>query len=262
MHQFRNCIFNTVFIDIETVSQKRDWEDLSPSMKNLWSHKTNSISRYQDLNLTLDLEKNLYHKKAAIYAEFGKIICISIGMFYRRNGEVELYRKSFCGDSEQDLLEDFLKLVAQEFNDSNRFYFCGHNIREFDVPYICRRALVNGLKLPSTLQISGKKSWQLQHFLDTLQLWKFGDYKHYTSLSLMCELFDIASPKDKMDGAQVGTTYYDEEDLDKIRLYCEQDVKAVAYLFAKMIGREDIEKSVTRPVEIRNLEKVTTAIAS
>lgn len=262
MNQFKNRIFNTVFIDIETVSQKKEFDDLSASMKNLWTHKAKSIIRYQDVEWSDKLAQVLYREKAAIYAEFGKIVCISIGMFYKHKGVVELFKKSFYGHTEKEILEDFLLLIKKKFNDSNRFYFCGHNLREFDIPFICRRSLVHGLSLPSTLQISGKKAWQLHHFIDTLQLWKFGDYKHFTSLSLMCELFGIKSPKEGMDGSKVGETYYLEENVDKIRDYCEQDVKAVAYLFAKMIGRTDIKQIQVELMGIHSLETMTTSLAS
>lgn len=241
MEKYNHQFFNTIFIDIETISEKASYQDLSPSKKSLWKYKSKNIAKRALLNFDSELAESMYKNKAGIFAEFGKIVCISVGMFYRIKGKIEFQKKSFYSHNEKELLENFIKLITKSFNNPAKYNFCGHNIREFDIPYICRRALINNLKLPSILNISGKKAWQIDHLIDTLQLWKFGDYKHYTSLSLLCDIFNIPSPKDDIDGSMVGEIYWDSGKIDRIAEYCENDVKAVAYLFAKMIGRKDVE---------------------
>ena len=255
MIRLNHHIFDTLFMDVETVSEKSTFNELSPSKKSLWSHKASQIAKLSWLDVSQQMVEDLYQEKAAIYAEFGKIICISVGMFVRSAGKIHFRKKSFYGENENEILVDFIDMVKKNFNNPNKYHICGHNIREFDVPYICRRSLVNGIKLPGILDISGKKAWQLDYIIDTLQLWKFGDYKHYTSLALMCEVFDIPSPKNSLDGSKVGEAYWKENKLDYIAEYCEQDVEAVAYLLAKMVGRDDISIQIKEqeiiPLQVR-----------
>jgi len=213
-----------IFLDIETVPQMADYELLSEEMQHLWSEKAARL--YQDKSVEESYEK------AGIYAEFGKIICISVGFIYLKNNEKHIRLKSFASDNEKEILADFAKMLCRQKTD---IYLCGHNIKEFDVPYIARRMLINGLQLPKLLNISGKKPWEV-HFIDTLDLWKFGDYKHYTSLKLLTVIFGIPSSKDDIDGSQVARVYYGEKNLERIVTYCQKDVLATAQLFLKMEG--------------------------
>lgn len=218
-----------LFLDIETVPLAQEYDELTENWKKLWEHK-----------MQFKIEggeppEDLY-ESAGIYAEFGKIICISAGYVTQKKGESFFRVKSFYGDDEK-------KLISQFFNDLEQFSragirrLCGHNAQEFDFPYISRRALVNNLSLPKILNIAGAKPWEIKDTLiDTLQLWKFGDYKHYTSLSLLCELFNIPTPKDDIDGSQVARIYWEENDLDRIVKYCEKDTLAVANLLLKYKG--------------------------
>jgi predicted PolB exonuclease-like 3'-5' exonuclease len=186
-----------------------------------------------------------YAQKAGIFAEFGKIICISVGFLLQEKGPV--FRiKSFAGHDEKKLLSDFSNLLDKHFGNPKKDYLCGHNIKEFDVPYLCRRLLIHGLDFPNLLDISGKKPWDLEYLLDTMQLWKFGDFKNYTSLNLLTYLHDIPSPKDDIDGSQVGQVYYEEDGLDRIVAYCEKDVIAVAKLFMKWQGNSIEEWEVQK----------------
>jgi DNA polymerase elongation subunit (family B) len=162
-------------------------------------------------------------KDAAIFAEFGKVVCISAGYIYNKKGKEHLKLKSFYNDDESILLNDFSSLLAS-WNKLDRT-LCGHNIKEFDIPYIARRMLINGIPLPDMLNIAGKKPWEVQ-FLDTLELWKFGDYKNFTSLNLLTAVFDIPTPKDDIDGSMVGSVYYETGDLKRIASFCEKDVIA------------------------------------
>ena len=229
---------NILFLDIETVSAFPDFSGLSEKMKELWAKK---------MEYTIDKEgetaEELYHR-AGIFSEFGKIVCISVGFFYSRNGKNKFRIKSFYGDDEKALIKGFNDLLDGAFNSENH-YLCAHNGKEFDFPYIARRSLINGLKLPVLLDIAGKKPWEVKH-LDTLELWKFGDYKHYTSLALLTEIFNIPTPKDDIDGSEVGRVYWEEKNLQRIVEYCQKDVLAIAQLYLRykgenLIDKEDVE---------------------
>lgn len=219
---------NVIFIDIETVSAQNSYKMLSPKWKKLWDHKAKFLVKKED-----DNSENLY-ERAGIYAEFGKIICISIGILRVIDNKRVFRLKSFYGDNEKALLKEFCTLMTKNFDESN-YLLCAHNGKEFDFPYLGRRILVNGLKLPYLLDVAGRKPWEVQH-LDTLQLWKFGDYKHYTSLDLLTQLFGIKSPKNNISGSDVKRVYWDDKDIVSIKNYCQQDVVAVAQLLLAYKG--------------------------
>lgn len=213
-----------LFLDIETVPQFVDYQSVPENWQRLWDKKAKLISRNET-----DTFENLY-ERAGIYAEFGKIICISVGFIVGAVSEIRI--KSFAGDDERQLLLDF----ASVFEKSERFGFlCAHNGKEFDFPYLCRRMLVNGVPIPSILNIAGKKPWEITHF-DTMELWKFGDYKSFVSLDLLSALFDIPTPKDDIDGSEVYGVYYKEKDLQRIVSYCEKDVLTLMKVFYKLHG--------------------------
>jgi 3'-5' exonuclease len=220
---------HVLFIDIETVSQHPELEDAPENIQKLWTKKALQIGKEGDTPETL-------YNRASIYAEFGKIVCISAGKIYRK-GKDRAYRViSYAGDDEKKILEDFSQMITGFMNNPNH-KLCAHNGQEFDFPYIARRMLINGLPLPTALDIAGAKPWELKEImLDTLQLWKFGDYKHYTSLELLCAIFDIPTPKDDIDGSQVGSIYYKEFDIQRIARYCEKDTFAIAQLILRFKG--------------------------
>ncbi len=222
-----------LFFDIETVPATKNFADLSDKMKELWSKKI----KYQAEQEKLTAEE--LYGRAGIYAEFGKIVCISVGFFYTKNNVQKIRLKSFYGHDEKALIRDFNTLLNKYFN-TDQHYLCGHNSKEFDIPYVARRSLINGLKLPKLLDIAGKKPWEVKH-LDTLDLWKFGDYKHYTSIALLSEIFGIPTPKDDIDGSMVAEVYWEENNLDRIAEYCQKDVLTVAQLFRKYKLKELIE---------------------
>jgi len=228
-------IGSILFLDIETVSGKATYEDLDETFQGLWKLKARSVLRKYDDPITEEEAAEAYTDKAGIYAEFGKIICISVGLVYRDKDSKKLSvrLKSFADDDEKKLLEDFSELLNQHYNHPAKHYLCGHNIREFDVPYVCRRMLVNQLSLPALLDIAGKKPWETKHLIDTLEFWKFGDYKNYTSLKLLAAVFGFPSPKDDIDGSEVGRVYWEEKDLKRIAKYCEKDVLATVQLHLK-----------------------------
>ncbi|HMM11391.1 MAG TPA: 3'-5' exonuclease [Bacteroidales bacterium] len=211
-------ISKVLFLDVETVSLKQDYEQLDERMKKLWDRKASHIRQHEEQS-----PASLY-ERAGIYAEFGKIIVISVGF---HNGN-EFRIKSFYGDDEKMLLNDFATMLSRHY-DAPDHLLCAHNGKEFDFPYISRRMLINGIGIPPILRIAGRKPWEVRH-LDTMELWKFGDYKSYTSLDLLTAIFNIPTPKDDIDGSMVGRIYWHEHDLERIRTYCQKDVVAVAQL--------------------------------
>lgn len=218
-----------LFIDIETVAFTSDFSTLDERLKEQWARKASFLRREPGAT-----DESLYHDRAGIYAEFGKIICIAVGKYFdNESGDLGLRTKVYQGHDERELLLTFKSML--ERIDSSTLRLCAHNGKEFDYPYLCRRMLINGIPLPPTLNLSGKKGWEVQH-LDTMELWKFGDYKHYTSLDLLAAIFNIPSSKTDMDGSQVNAVYYKENNLDKISDYCRRDVVVLAQLFLKLRG--------------------------
>ncbi len=225
---------NVLFIDIETVPQHEGYEQVEKNLQKLWDKKATYF-------LKEDQSAADVYQRAGIYAEFGKIVCISAGVIYYVKGEMHFKVKSFANHDEKALLMEFAEMLDNFMSKSPDRNLCGHNAKEFDFPYIARRMLINGLKLPQALNIAGKKPWEIR-FLDTLDLWKFGDYKHYTSLNLLTTIFNIPSPKDDIDGSQVAEVYYKDNDLERIAIYCEKDVLATAQLLLRFMGKPLIEE--------------------
>jgi len=218
-----------LFIDIETAPQKADFSELPENFQHLWDKKSAYFR-------TAEQQAAEVYERAGIYAEFGKIICISAGLIIQKNGE-RFYRvKSFHDQEEKKLLSSFNEML-EKFTSNPGKKLCAHNGQEFDYPYIARRSLINGIRIPKILDISGAKPWEIKdRLLDTLQMWKFGDYKNYTSLDLLCAVFNIPTPKSDIDGSQVAHVYYQEGDLDRIVRYCERDTLALANLMLRYKG--------------------------
>ena len=226
-------IARVLFLDIECVSEFATYEELNDDFKYLWKLKCKSILKKYDEEITEEEAATTYTEKSAIFAEFGKIICISVGFISRdKDKSLKIRLKSYANDDEKILLQDFCELLHQYYKPDTH-YICGHNIKEFDIPYICRRLLVNQIPYPAILEVQGKKPWETKHLLDTLELWKFGDYKNYTSLKLLAAVLGFPSPKDDIDGSEVGRVYWKEKDLPRIAIYCEKDVLATAQLFLR-----------------------------
>jgi len=223
-----------LFLDIETVSGVASYDELSEQMQYLWADKT-KWQRKEEVS-----PADYYSDRAGILSEFGKIVCISVGFIHYQEGVKEFRLRSFYNHDEAVLLGEFAELLMRSYFSNPKQLLCGHNSKEFDIPYICRRMLINGVSLPPILQIAGKKPWEIQH-LDTMELWKFGDYKHYTSIKLLCEIFNIPTPKDDIDGSRVGSVYWEGNDLKRIAKYCEKDVLATAQIFLRF-RNEDLLK--------------------
>jgi 3'-5' exonuclease len=227
---------NLLVIDIETVSQKANFNDLDEDWQELWSKKVGALNNPE-------IDASLNYDRAAIYAEFGKIVCIGVGVFHYSEGQLQLRAKSIYNHDEKLLLQEFSDLLNKHYH-SDQHLLVAHNGKEFDFPYICRRLLINGIEIPSILDISGKKPWEVKH-IDTMDLWKFGDYKNYTSLNVLAKCFGIPSPKDDIDGSMVGHTYWQQNDLERIAVYCKKDIVTTAQVLLKyrnmpLLGDENI----------------------
>jgi len=220
---------NILFLDIETVPEFQYFNQLDDQTKHLWDLK----SQYQRKD---DFTAEEFYERAGIWAEFGKIVCISVGYFVCRGDTRNFRVTSFYGD-EIKILKDFKNLLESHFHKPQHL-LCAHNGKEFDFPYIARRMLINRIDLPFKLDLFGKKPWEVPH-LDTLELWKFGDYKTFTSLKLLTHILGIPSPKDDIDGSEVYKVYYEDNDIDRIIIYCEKDTIAVAQVFLRL-RNEDI----------------------
>jgi len=225
---------NILFLDIETVPETENFEDLTAVKKELFSQKT-AYQRKADNSNPKD-----FYERAGIWAEFGKIVCISVGFFTQEAGQEKLRITSYYG-TEKKLLLDFKNLLDHHFNKANQL-LCAHNGKEFDFPYLARRMVINGIAIPAKLNLFGKKPWEVPH-LDTLELWKFGDYKHYTSLSLLTAILDIPSPKDDIDGSQVAAVFYKEKNIKRIVKYCEKDTLAVAQILLRYLNKPILKET-------------------
>ena len=224
---------NILFLDIETVPEEQEFKVLDQSKQELWEQK----SKYQRHD---DFTAEEFYPSAGIWAEFGKIICISASYFTYK-GDVRAFRvTSFYGD-EVKILKDFKNLLISHFSQTKHL-LCAHNGKEFDFPYIARRMIINNIELPYKLNLFGKKPWEVPH-LDTLELWKFGDYKNYTSLKLLTNVLGIPSPKDDIEGSDVYRVFYEENNIDKIIAYCEKDTIAVAQIILRLRGDDILQDS-------------------
>ena len=225
---------NILFLDIETVPEVENFTDLSEEKQTLFSLKT----QYQRKEETAVED---FYERAGIWAEFGKIVCISVGYFIHFNTNERAFRtKSFYGE-EAKLLQDFKQLLDKHYYKPQHL-LCAHNGKEFDFPYIARRMIIHRIALPESLNLFGKKPWEIPH-LDTMELWKFGDYKHYTSLKLLTSILGIPSPKGDIDGSMVGTVFYKEKNITRIVKYCEKDTIAVAQLLLRFNNEPLIDKT-------------------
>jgi uncharacterized protein YprB with RNaseH-like and TPR domain len=221
-----------LFLDIETVPQRSNFSEESEEMRKLWEKKSKYLTKESD-----ETPESIY-RQAGIYAEFGKVICISCGYF---SADKKFRIKSFFGDDEKILLSDFAELLKKNYSSADKF-LCAHNGKEFDFPFLARRMIVNGIKLPAVINTAGKKPWEVNH-LDTLELWKFGDYKSYTSLLLLATILGIQTPKDDIDGSMVWKVYWEEKNLQRIVTYCQKDVLTVAQIFLRFKGEPLLSES-------------------
>jgi len=227
-----------LFLDIETAAIVSDYKELSEPFKKLWTHKAGLIAR-QPLSQSEVAE--LFKQKAGIYAEFSKVVCISIGYINKKKSKTKTIRtKSFYGDDEIKLLKSFCKVLNKFFHKPKSQFICGHNIREFDIPFICRRLLINQLPLPGIFDIQGKKPWEVKFILDTLQMWKFGDYKSFASLDLLATTLGVTSSKDGMNGSDVHDVYWNQNDISAIVEYCEKDIYTTAKVYLRLSGADVI----------------------
>jgi DNA polymerase elongation subunit (family B) len=220
-----------LFLDIETTPEKANFNDLSPEMKEFWEKKS------QQFRKDGQTAREVY-QRAGIYSEFGKIVCISFGIIHVKDGARFVRIKSIFNHDEKTILREFAQLL-NKLNIQNDLFLCAHNGKEFDFPFISRRMLIHGIEIPSILNVSARKPWETS-FLDTMEMWKFGDHKHYTSLNLLTHIFNIPSPKTDIDGSMVADIYWIHNDLERIARYCQNDVLAIVQLFLKFRNEDTI----------------------
>lgn len=232
---------NILFLDIETVSQYPRYDELPEEWKELWAKKAEVLLRSRETD-TIDT----IYSRAGIYAEFGKIICISCGLLQGPAEARKLVLKSFYGENEKLLLYSFADMLKKWSAGGESKFLCAHNGKEFDFPYICRRMIINDLPIPPMLNSSGKKPWEINH-LDTMELWKFGDFKSYTSLNLLARALGIPTPKDDIDGSHVGDVFWNQHDLERIVTYCQKDVFTVAQVFLRLQGEALVREQEIKP---------------
>lgn len=231
---------NVLFLDIETVPATSSYDLLNSAMQILWDKKSKQFRSPEQTSGDV-------YERAGIYSEFGKIICISVGLIKEKN-PLSFRLKSFYGSDEKNLLSDFLLMLAKFSKNKGEVLLCAHNGKEFDFPYIARRMIINGLIIPEILDNAGKKPWEIK-LLDTMDLWKFGDYKNYTSLDLLTSILGIPTPKDDIDGSMVAGIFYGENDIERIVTYCEKDVLAIAQVLLRFMNLPQISDD--------NIESVT-----
>ncbi len=224
---------DVMFLDIETVPESSSFEALNPVLRNLWEKKSKQFR-------TPEQSAQDVWERAGIYSEFGKIICISVGLIHEKN-PFRFRLKSFYGKDEKFLLSEFSGMLTKFSHNNKEAVLCAHNGKEFDFPYIARRMIINGLIIPEILDNAGKKPWDIK-LLDTMDLWKFGDYKNYTSLDLLTTILGIPTPKDDIDGSMVAGIFYNEDNLERIVYYCEKDVLAIARVFLRFKNLPEISE--------------------
>ncbi len=228
-------IENVLFLDIETVPEYPVYSEVPERFQKLWDKKSRNFTPEDETSSDV-------YNRAGIYAEFGKIVCISVGLVTRTTDGMTLRIKSFANDDEKILLHEFANLLNTHYNNRQQYKLCGHNGKEFDFPFIARRMLVHAMRLPILLDIGGLKPWENPH-LDTMTYWKFGEYKNFTSLDLLAAIFDVPTPKDDIDGSQVYGVYYEDNNLDRIVEYCQKDVVTLVQVYRKLDGQSLIEDS-------------------
>jgi len=226
-----------LFIDIETASCVADYTELSGPMQEQWERKSKQLKAGNTEDAAPSV---LFDDRAGIFAEFAKVVTIGIGCLVEKEGKWTMVLKALSDDDEHALLLKFCEALSRFQSQFRAISFCGHNIKEFDIPFLCRRMVINGMQLPECMKLHGKKPWEVPH-LDTLELWRFGDYKNYTSLALLAEVMGIPSPKNDIDGSMVSEVYWKERNLERINRYCLQDVFTTAKVYLRLMGIKEIE---------------------
>lgn len=244
-----DSIYDILFLDIETVPEKESFQMLSDIEKELWEEKT----KWQRKD---EIKAEDFYKNAAILAEFGKIICIGVG-YFKKTSQGRIFRtRAIYSHREKEILEEFSQMLNMHYNTPQK-RLCGHNAKEFDFPYICRRLLINNMPIPQILNLSGKKPWQVPHY-DTMDMWRFGDYKHYVSIKLLTHILGVPTPKDDIDGGDIAEVYYRENNLEKIATYCIKDTVALARVFLRFTQQQQLQDKDIVVVETRKNMKNTT----
>jgi len=218
---------NILFVDIETATGSPTYKELDDRLKHHWDRKAGFLNNPRELSTD-----ELYFERAGIFAEFGQVVTIAVGYMIRTEGSWGLRIKAFAYKDEVRILNEFKELLVSKF-DPETLQLCAHNGREFDFPYICRRMLIHGISIPRILDTGNMKPWEIP-IIDTMNMWKFGDRKNYTSLDLLAALFNIETSKSDIDGSDITRVYHQEDGLERISEYCKRDIVVTVQLFLKL----------------------------
>lgn len=231
------------FVDTETIPGYKDFNDMPEELARMYERKFGHELANNDPDKFDNFEDH-YRARAALYPEFGKIVCLVIGVIFvdDKDKQEKLKLKTLCGRHEDKLLAEAAPII-DKFDS-----LVGHNSKEFDFPYLCKRFYVHGIQLPQILNIAGKKPWEVS-LIDTMELWRFGSFKGSTSLELFAHCLGLPSPKQDMTGADVAKVYYEMFDhmkdgelpfeaesaaIQKIGKYCQGDVVTLANCYRKL----------------------------
>ncbi len=233
-----------VFIDIETIRGKKTYNDViteNPALDDYWQTKHTQIREKEPLSYGhIEDSAEMYEKMAALYPEWGQIVCISIGQikFDEDGNPIKFTTKSFSGLYEKILLEEFNETASKIMSKYPRMQWVGHNIKGFDMPYIIKRSLINGVRVPNVFHLQKQKPWESQ-LIDTNDVWKFNGWNG-ARLGLLTEILNIPSPKQDMDGKMVSDVFWEDGDLNRISEYCEMDINATANVMLRISGMDII----------------------
>jgi len=222
-----------LFFDIESVSQHKFLKDLPEHQSKLWlSYYDNFRERVTDESRITkkmseeEVKQEVYRQTAAFFPEFGKVACISMA-FLTKDGKLKF--ESFSGENEKEILLNTRKIFDKV--ESLGFELCGHNIKNFDIPFLAKRYVINELKLPKIFPTYNTKPWELK-VVDTRDVWNFGG-KSIGSLDLICGVLEVESPKNgDVKGDSVTTNFWEGKH-EEIKTYCQKDVKALVDIISK-----------------------------
>lgn len=227
-------ITKILFLDIETVGISEDYDTCESDNPEIAQQFSKYFDWFQkrfpeDANVDIDAKNFMFRRRTALVPEFAKIVCVSVS-FVTDKGDIK--SQTFSGDDEKKVLLDSQTLL--ERCGKLGFYLCGHNLKNFDIPMLAKRMVINGLLPPSILPSYDTKPWEIKA-IDTKEIWQFGSYTSIGSLDLMCTCLDIPSPKDgEITGEKVHDAYWNDGKLKEIAEYCERDVKVLVDVIKKL----------------------------
>jgi len=222
-----------LFVDIETVGAEKDWDTLVKNKPDLAYQFETYLDWFQK-RFPEDADKDvseIFVNRSALVPEFGKIVCISFGSV-NEDGTHKL--GSFYGHDEYDILRKTQKVLVGA--NKRNMYLCGHNVKGFDIPYMAKRMIINGIMPPALLPGHDVKPWE-KRAIDTKELWQYGNYGQLASLELMCLMLGVDNPKtSEVTGNKVHNAFWIDNNIDGIVKYCEKDVDVLIDVMEKLLN--------------------------